>query len=109
MAIIKQDFGSISGSSFSKTIENLDPTTKSSTVLTWDLSSVTGANNFELFQNFFPYLVYAYYTGNGGAIDLTYTWSWDASTKILTMTLGGATGYIYFNSNGNFKLDVYTS
>ena len=111
MARIRANSGSGGGASgsFTKTIEDLAPTTRASTVLTFNLSSVSNSDKYELFQNFFPYLSYEYMQGNGNAIDITHTYTYNAQTQTLTITLGGSTSYIHWNANGTFKLNAYAS
>lgn len=82
--------------------------TKTNTTLSVDLSSVSGVQAFALFENFIPVLKGVTIGGGGGSINQFYSWSYDTSTHILTMTLSGDTGYINFNPNGaGFGIDIY--
>lgn len=89
------------------TIDN-SQITKTSTTLKADLSSLTNASSLVLFEDFVPVLKGATLGGGGGSVHIYGTWTYDSSTHILTLTLSGDTGYIYFNGTGPaFGIDIY--
>ena len=90
-------------------VATVSGTNSSTTVATFNLSSIPGASSFEVGANMFPVAKQLRYAaGNVSNIPITYTFSYNASTQVLTLTLSGSTAYVHFPSSAqSASVDVY--
>lgn len=88
----------------------VDFSSSTNTTITWSLASIPNAENLELFVNCIPVLKNAVYrcTTQAYGVTLSQVWSYDKSTKTLTLTEGN-TSYIYFapSQTGSAIVDIY--
>ena len=78
-----------------------------SSSIQFDLSSISGAEDFVLFENMIPVVVSITYGSNSSSsTTMGYAYSYDSSTKKLTFTKSG-TSNVWFSTEYNSALDIY--
>lgn len=90
-----------------KQVGHKQATPSSNTVVSFNLSDIDGAENFVLYENMMPSIYALPYGGSASNITLTYTFTYDPSTKILQLVLGEHTSYIHFSNGGVATIDIY--